>query len=146
MVEAGWARVSPAAPASACAEQLLGRERLARKAKAGLWAKPRFEVLPAWATRKLRRRENTFQIVEGKVVDVVETKRFTFLNFGTDWRRDFTLNVSAGARKRFMANNFLLGPLKGKTVRARGWIGYANGPMMRITTAGQIENLTDRRK
>ena len=141
LVEAGYARVSPAARGSSCANALLKLEAQARTRKAGLWGQERFAVLEAWATKKLRRRENSFQLVRGEVTGVAETKRITYVNFGKDWRTDFTVNISARAAKRFKKGGFQPADLKGKTVRVRGWVTYANGPMIRVSAAEQIEIL-----
>ncbi len=141
LVEAGYARVSPATRGSFCANTLLKLEARARAEKIGLWGQKRFAVLEAWATRKLRRRENSFQLVAGKVMGVAETKRVTYVNFGKDWRTDFTVNISARAAKRFKSSGFQPADLKGKTVRVRGWVTYANGPMIRVRAAEQIEIL-----
>lgn len=141
MVSAGYARVWPTARHSACAAELLALEAEARAKKAGAWALKRFEVLPAWATRKLRSRENSFQLVEGRVAAVAETKRTTYVNFGKDWRTDFTVNISARAAKRFQKSGVSLAALKGKRVRVRGWVRYANGPMIRVSTPQQVETL-----
>ena len=141
LVEAGYARVSPAGRGSSCVSSLLELEAKARAAKVGLWGQNRFAVVDAWATRKLRRRENSFQLVRGKVTGVAETKRVTYVNFGRDWRTDFTVNISARAAKRFKKAGFKPADLKGKTVRVRGWVPYANGPMIRVSTAEQIEIL-----
>ncbi len=139
LVAAGIARVSPAARGSACAKQLLEIEKRARSKKVGIWTQKKFAELEAWATRKLRRRENSFQLVRGVVADVAETKRMTYVNFGKDWRTDFTVNISPRAAKRFKASGFSPVSLKGKTVRVRGWVSYANGPMIRVRSAEQIE-------
>ncbi len=143
MVAAGHARVWPTAGHSACAKDLLALEAEARAKKAGAWALPAYEVLEAWATRKLRARENSFQIVEGEVMAVAETKRFTYVNFGKDWRTDFTANISARAARRFKKNGFSLSGLKGKRVRVRGWVRYANGPMVRVSAPEQFEILDE---
>ncbi|MCP5082703.1 MAG: thermonuclease family protein [Alphaproteobacteria bacterium] len=141
LVEAGYARVSPATRGSSCANILLKLEARARTEKTGLWDQERFTVLEAWATRKLRRRENSFQLVRGKVTGVAETKRVTYVNFGKDWRTDFTVNISTRTAKRLKKVGFQPADLKGKMVRVRGWVTYANGPMIRVRAAEQIEIL-----
>ena len=141
MVRAGHARVWPSRRGTACAAFLLKLEAEARGTKQGLWALKRNEVVEAWATRKLRARENTFQLVEGTVEAVAETKRFTFLNFGKDWRTDFTATISARAAKRFKKDGFSAANLKGKHIRVRGWVRYANGPSISVRMVEQIELL-----
>ncbi len=142
MVRAGQARVWPSQRTAACTGGLLKLEAGAPRAKQGLCALDRNAVLEAWATRKLRSRENTFQLVEGEVQAVAETKRFTYLNFGKDWRTDFTATISARTARRFKKQGFSAVSLKGKRVRVRGWVRYANGPSISVRAAEQIEVLT----
>lgn len=141
MVRAGQARVWPTRHSTACAAWLLQLEAEARRAKHGLWALRRNAVVEAWATRKLRARENTFQLVEGAVQAVAETKRFTYLNFGKDWRTDFTAAITARTAKRLKNEGFSFAGLKGKRIRVRGWVRYANGPSISVSVAEQIEVL-----
>lgn len=139
LVRSGLARVEPETPGSACVEHLLELEADARRRKAGFWADADLQVKEAWATRRLRRLENTYQIVSGKVAKVAETKRFTYINFGKDWRTDFTASIRSRTAKRLQKTGLKLSKLAGRTVRIRGWITYRNGPMIEITQAGQIE-------
>ncbi len=141
LVKQGLARVEPEVPGNACSERLLKVEAEARAGKAGLWGEADFQVKQAWATRKLLRLENTFQIVEGKVAKVAETKRFTYINFGKDWRTDFTASISSRTLRRLKKSGFKATQLQGRKVRIRGWITYRNGPMIEITQAAQIERV-----
>lgn len=146
MVSAGHARVAPDARGLPCAKALLALEADARGKRLGLWGQKGFDVLDAWATRKIRRRENSYQLVVGEVRGVAETKRFTYVNFGENWRTDFTANVSAKTAKALRKGGFSLVDLKGKTVRIRGWVQYANGPMIRVVAREQIEVLSQEDK
>ena len=119
--------------------QLLEREAAARAAGAGFWADRDYQVQPAWATRRLRRLEHTFQIVSGRVLKVAETKRFTYLNFGKDWRTDFTASIKSRTARHLAEAGLKLSELEGRNIRVRGWITYRNGPMIEITQFGQIE-------
>ncbi len=141
LVSAGRARVSFDGPENPCAEELLKLEANARTGKQGLWAIEYYAVRQAWETGRLRQVENTFQLVTGRIAKVAETKRFTYLNFGKDWRFDFTASISASVRKRMTSAGFDTTKLEGKLVRIRGWIGYRNGPMIEITNQHQIELL-----
>ena len=139
MVARGVARVDPEMPGSECVTQLLKREAAARAAGAGFWADRDYQVQPAWATRRLRRLEHTFQIVSGRVLKVADTKRFTYLNFGKDWRTDFTASIKSRTARHLAEAGLKLSELEGRNIRVRGWITYRNGPMIEITQSGQIE-------
>lgn len=139
LIEAGHARVSPSDPASSCVGELLKLESKARSARRGLWSSNHYAVREAWQTKRLLKRENTFQLVTGKVRKVAKTKRFTYLNFGKNWRNDFTASIRTSVLKRMVKSGFSVEKLKGKRVRVRGWITYRNGPLIEVTNRHQLE-------
>jgi micrococcal nuclease len=117
-------------------ESMLSLERAARSAGRGIWSDPFYAV---------RRPEDvgadvgSFQIVEGRVLDAAVVRGRAYLNFGSDYKTDFTVTVAPGDRKRFEAAGIDLDGLDGRTVRARGWIKSYNGPMIEATHPGQME-------
>jgi len=121
-----------------CMRELTAHERVARQAGLGLWANAAYAVRSARATRDLMRRRNAYEIVAGKVAKVTATKARTYVNFGADWRRDFT----AGIEQRVLRANpnwaKTLAGLEGKRVEVRGWIQYRNGPYIDIEDPSQI--------
>ena len=101
-------------------------------------------AIPASAAQragKIGRRARGFQIVEGRVLKVAITRRRTYLNFGRDWKRDFTIVVEARFRRAFPERGKRLKKLEGKRVRVRGWLRWRNGPMLTATHPEQIEVL-----
>jgi len=72
---------------------------------------------------------------------VGKVSQWTFLNFDTDWGKDFTVAIRAGDRRSFQASNMALEELEGKEVRVRGWIERWNGPVIKATHPEQIEIL-----
>ncbi len=82
-----------------------------------------------------------FQIVEGHVVDTVERGRYVYLNFGEDWRTDFTISIKNKDHKAFMEEGFNALDLKGRRIRVRGWIDHYNGPFITVTYPEQIQIL-----
>ena len=125
----------------ACTRALQERERDARTARAGLWRKGRYMVLRATNTDVLSKRRGSFQLVEGTVRSVGKASQWTFLNFDTDWHRDFTVAIRAGDRRIFQGSDVVLEELEGKEVRVRGWIERWNGPVIKATHPEQIEVL-----
>ena len=71
----------------------------------------------------------TFQIAEGLVLDVATVKGRTCLNFGPDWRTDFTITVQPRDRRRFV---------KVRLVRVLGWLRWRSGLMIEATHPEQI--------
>ncbi len=66
-------------------------------------------------------------------------RKRTYLNFGADWRSDFTVSLAPKVRKLFEAEG--IDPLssRGKLVRVRGWLKSYNGPLIEATHPEQIE-------
>jgi micrococcal nuclease len=122
----------------ACSAELLAHERVARAAQAGLWAKAAYAVRPAFQTRAILRQRNTYQIVSGRVVQVATKRAYTYLNFGKDWRSDFTAGIAAKLVRKNPAWAKTLAALEGKTVEVRGWIEYRNGPFIEVEDKSQI--------
>jgi endonuclease YncB( thermonuclease family) len=138
LLSGGHARAYGLPGSFACMRELLAHERVAREAGAGLWANAAYATRRAFRTRDLLRQRNTYQIVSGRVADVASTKSSTYLNFGKDWRTDFTAGIAA---KSVAANPEwakMLQGLKGQRVEVRGWIEYRNGPFIEVEDASQI--------
>jgi micrococcal nuclease len=77
--------------------------------------------------------------VEGVVLDAAEIRGRVYLNFGEDWKSDFTVTLAPAVRRLFASEG--IDPLDygGKTVRVRGWVKSFNGPMIEASHPEQIE-------
>lgn len=128
----GWAYTFP--DTRDMAAELLAAEREAEAAQRGVWAEPDYAVLEPDDAMPYR---GEFRLVEGDVRSVNESKGRYYLNFGEDWKTDFTLMVSARDARRF-EEGWLMG-LAGKRVRVRGWLFRMNGPAMELTHPEQLE-------
>lgn len=80
-----------------------------------------------------------FQVVEGIVVDAVESGKYVYLNFGDDYKTDFTISTKKKFHKSFLAEGFNILELKGKKVRMRGWMDHYNGPFIKLSYPEQIQ-------
>ncbi len=80
----------------------------------------------------------TRQLVEGRVRRVSETDRYVYLNFGIDWRTDFTTRLD---RKMIKSAGFDVTALRGKKLRVRGVLVESRGPLIDIAHLKQIEFL-----
>ena len=138
MLRRGMARVYSFPDNRAVVDQMLTAEQSARDLREGIWRHPFYDLrIPEEAGKFVGR----FEIVQGTVKDVADKGANFYINFGEDWRTDFTLTIEGKARRLFreMAFDPLL--LKGKTIRVRGWLKSFNGPMIAITHPEQIEIL-----
>lgn len=138
LVRLGLARVRTDPSNAFLARDLYKLEEEARAEKLGLWAFEKYQVLTAENAGKDL---NSFQIVEGIVTGVARQQNNIFINFGKNWRDDFTVSVSPSDLKIFTAANMHPQKLMGKKVRVRGWVREYNGPFMEIDHPERIEIL-----
>lgn len=97
----GLVRVISSWDSRACARELLALENGARVAGKGLWGTGFFAVRSAGAEAVLTGLVRNYEIVEGQVQNVAEIKGKVYINFGRNWRRDFTIFVSRKSVKLF---------------------------------------------
>lgn len=139
MLRRGLARVSIAPDRRECASALYAAEAEARDANRGLWASR------AYAVRSPTSLHNadlgTFQIVEGQVVSAAVRGSRGYLNFGRDWRTDFTAMIAPDDMKAFRADGIDPESYAGKWVRVRGYIDRMNGYEIEIAVPEDIETI-----
>ena len=138
MLSAGMARVYSFEDNRTAVEEMLALERLARDAGRGIWAHPYYAVRAVAETETLL---DSFQIVEGVVFDAAAVRGRVYLNFGPDWRDDFTVSIAPDDVPAFIASGWDPLDLTGRRIRVRGWIYRRNGPMIDATHPEQIERL-----
>lgn len=151
LVRAGLARVISFKDNRLCIQSLLAAEEKARRAADGLWASGFFAIRPANAEDLLFRLENSYEIVEGEVSKVAELKGRTYINFGRNWRRDFTAFIPEKSARLLhqdesgtLSSGGSLTNLRGKQIRVRGWLKNYNGPSITVTHPEQIEIVGER--
>jgi hypothetical protein len=142
MVRSGQAMVWPRPDADQRALVLYALEAEARQSGAGAWGSGAFAIRDPDPDR-LAQHLDSAQIVEGRVVAVGEARNGRlYLNFGLNWRTDFTVSLNRVDRERFEAQG-LSDPaqLDGAVIRVRGWLYAENGPMIHVASPAQIEIL-----
>jgi micrococcal nuclease len=138
MVAAGMALAAPSAAHRAWSIELLALEDHARRARRGLWADGALRVRDAAA---IGRFSEGYAIVEGVVGAVARYSSITYLNFGPDWRSDFSAAAASGARALLRDAGIPLQELAQHRVRVRGEMIWRNGPFIEIAVPEQIEVL-----
>lgn len=141
MLRLGMARVYSFPDNRGLVSDMLAKERDARQAGRGIWALPYYAIRNADAAALLDEL-GTFQVIEGRVVDAAEVKGTIYLNFGQDWRDDFTVSIERKYMKAFADTQPHPRDLGGMAIRVRGWLSKRNGPMIKATHPEQIEFLT----
>ncbi len=136
----GHARVYTTKGNEALAAEMLGLEEQARQAGRGLWRLPEYAVRPALALDHVA---DSFQIIQGEVVSVAVTGGRVYLNFGKDWRQDFTVVIPRPDVSGFPGRLRGVRALAGKHVRVRGWVFRLNGPAIRADHGTIVEVLKE---
>lgn len=139
MLALGLARVYTFADNRAGAADLLAIEDQARRARLGIWRDVHYRVV---AADQARRFVDSFQLIEGRVLQAQTVGRSKlYLNFGPDWRTDFTVEIATAVRRELARRGIDAGALGGMRVRVRGWIKLHNGPAIDLTHSEQLEVL-----
>ena len=138
LLERGLARVNIAPDRRDCAAALYAAEGQARAQHLGIWAAPSYAVR---APDAVANDMGTFQIVEGDVVSADIRDGRAYLNFGQDWRSDFTATISPDDMKLFRDSGIDPRSYAGKHVRVRGWIESMNGPEIELADPEAVEVL-----
>ncbi|MEE8500202.1 MAG: thermonuclease family protein [Kiloniellales bacterium] len=136
MLSRGLARVYSFADNRTLIPELLARERAARAARRGIWGWRFYAVRDP---EGLERHLGGFELVEGRVVKVAIVRKRVYLNFGADWRSDFTVTIAPRTRRLFEAQGIDPRAYEGRMVRVRGWLKSYNGPMIEASHPEQIE-------
>ncbi len=144
MIQRGWARAYALEGNAQCFSRLLRREGQARAAGLGIWGQAAYAVRNASHVHLLRRLSGTFQLVTGTVRTASVVGSRAYLNFGPDWRRDFTIRVDRRGLRRARRAGIDLGSLKGRVVRVRGWLTNRGGPLIAVSHLQVIELATPR--
>ena len=117
-------------------QDLLNHELDARNNKRGIWKDDAFDTLtPDTAIDHI----GSFQIVEGKIKKVAVTKNNIYLNFGDNWKNDFTIGIEPSVRRALAKKNITVQNWTGKDIQMRGWIRLYNGPYIDLTHEQQIQ-------
>ncbi len=140
MLRLGLARVYTFADNRRLVPDMLALEREARSARRGIWGHPFYRVLSPEETGD---HIDSFRLVEGRVRAAAVVRGRGYLNFGEDWRSDFTISIAPKARRLFEAAGVEIPSLEGRRVRVRGWIKSYNGPMIEATHPEQVEVLDE---
>jgi micrococcal nuclease len=138
MLVQGLARVYTFPDNRRHAVALYTAERAARAARRGIWALDWYRILnPAEAENRL----GTFQLVEGTPKNVAIVRGRAYLNYGENWKTDFTVSIAPRQMKLFRAAGVDILSMRNQRVRVRGWLTRRNGPMITVTHPEQIEKL-----
>jgi len=129
MVRLGYGRVRSYADTAWQIDALLAEEIKARQSGRGLWQSKEFAIRTP-APNILAQDVDSFQIVEGLIISSAQVRGQTFLNFGSDYKTDFTVSIARKDRKAFEKAGIDLTDMDGARIRVRGWVELYNGPVI----------------
>lgn len=140
MVRAGWARVYSWPDTFQDTALLYEAEREARAEKRGIWGHSFYEIRSP-DPNNLAQDVDSFQIVEGIITSTADVRGQVYINFGADYRSDFTVELTKQGKKAFKARGIEPLMLEGARVRVRGWIELKNGPVIYLSDPDRLEIL-----
>jgi len=140
LVAEGLARVHPFVDETICLGPLFEAERSARKMQRGIWAGHEYAIWQA-DDASLTGQNGLYELVEGRVVSVGAGSRSTFIDFGRDWGRDFTVMLTPSLAADIAKTAGPVESLARRRVRVRGVVEEHSGPSIRIESPAEIELL-----
>jgi endonuclease YncB( thermonuclease family) len=139
LLEQGLAEVETRPGEVLRAAEMLALERAARAGRRGLWADPAFAPRSA---ERVADAVGSFQIVQGRVLRVAPSGDYVYLNFGRNWRSDFTLRLRrAELDDRFERAGLDVLALAGRRIEVRGFVLDAGGPLIELSHPEQLQVL-----
>lgn len=142
VLSAGYARVYTWPDTDVDVTSFYLAEQAARKARRGIWNNRRtksFYKIRKPDPNPLAQYVDSLQVVEGVVVSTTDVRGTVFLNFGSDYKTDFTVGVSKKRVKAFQAQGIDPLKLEGARIRVRGWLELQNGPIIWANDPRRIE-------
>lgn len=140
MIRLGFARVYTWPDTWQDSARLYKAESEARGARRGMWDHP-FYAVRSPDPNNLAQDVDSFQIVEGLITSTADVRGRVYLNFGSDYKTDFTIAIEKKDRKRFKKAGLDPMSLEGARVRVRGWIELTNGPVIWLDHPERLEVL-----
>lgn len=140
LLRSGLAMAAPYLGSMACSRDLLQAESAARNSHLGLWEQE--TILSTKNLKALTRAAGTYVLVEGRIVSLGKTARTRYLNFGRNWKTDFTATFPTDQEDAFRSAlagaDGRLDSLSGRAVRIRGVIDMRDGPHIHLAHPGQL--------
>ncbi len=140
MVRLGLARVYTWPDTWQDAGALYTAEAAARAGGRGIWGDPYYAVRTT-EPNMLAQDVDSFQLVEGIITSVATVRGTVYMNFGADYKTDFTITVAKKSRRKLERAGLDFAALEGANVRIRGWIELQNGPMIWLDDPNRLEIL-----
>ena len=137
LIEEGYAVTYTKPPNIKYSDQLISLQKNAKQQNKGLWGA--YETIDHSQAHNYI---NQIRTVRGKIVNTYDSGKAVFLNFGTNYKEDFTVVIFYSSLKFFLDKGINPATFyKGKTVEVAGKIKEFNGPEIIVNTPGEIDVL-----
>ena len=110
-------------------------EQTARDQKLGIWSQTAYRIK---TPDELENSRGRFEIVRGRIRNAAHIRGVIYLNFGEDWREDFTIRIDRRNREAFEGVLARVDGLSDQQIEVRGRVRYYNGPMIDLYDPRQI--------
>ncbi len=139
MLENGFARIYTAPKHDELLNEMITAENNAIKNKINIWAEtsPHKIISPLETPNNL----GDFAVIDGTIQKVASIRNNIYLNFGKDWKTDFTVIIPPLIRKDFARQNIDLLSLANQSVRVRGWLREYNGALIELEDIAHLQIL-----
>ncbi len=136
LVEEGLMRSLASVSNHNMTELLLKREVKARTDKKGLWETAKWDVKTPDTVMPY---VGTIQVVEGVVNTTASKGNLIFLNFGIDWKEDFTIVIESDVRRALNKDGVNPLGLSGQLVQVRGYVEDRYGPSITLSAGENLQ-------
>lgn len=146
VVAQGLARVYPWRSHAVDMKAMFEGQLMAQTQKKGIWNEVKtngfYKIRDANPSRLMADVESV-QIVSGKIVKTAIVRGTAYLNFGDDYKTDFTIAIAKPQvkklKKYLLAYDLEFEELAGKTVQIMGWIEDQNGPIIWLSDPRRLQ-------
>lgn len=135
----GFARIYTAPNHDELLDKMIEAENKAISDKNNIWADSSiYKILTPLETPN---NLGNFAVIDGTIQKVASIRNNIYLNFGKDWKTDFTVMIPPMIRKDFARQNIDLLSLANQPVRVRGWLREYNGAFIELEDIAHLQIL-----
>jgi len=140
LLEQGHLSILPDQLPVAFADRFRAAQLTAQVTARGLWASKSLRVLYA---DNADEGEGQLRFVRGRVRYAYEGRSWTYLNFGRDYKTDFTIMIKPRLARQMSEGGQPPSSFEGKRIEVYGLIHQENGPAVELTSGANIRIIPD---
>lgn len=135
----GYATIRPSAINVEMAAEMIDLEQKAQKAQTGLWKDSAYET---YTSENAEKAIKSWAVIEGTIKASAIIRNTVYLNFGDNWKTDFTTGLESKVRREMAKHNIDPLSLTHTNVRVYGWVEDRNGPYISLLAPEWLHILT----